>query len=388
MALDLSRVGKRGELKARREPYWQRLRAGCYIGFRPSKVGGAGTWIARVFDADASRYHVKSLGDFGSLTPNERFTAARREVDRVAELVEAGGEVRRKIETVADACGDYLRVNSNKIAEGVFRRHVYEDPVAKVNLDKLRRHHLLAWRERLEKAPALQSRNKGGDVRLKSRAKSTVNRDMAPLRAALNKVLASGAPNSEAAWQEALRPFKNADQPRKLYLDKEQRRQLLAHVSIEAQPFITALCLLPLRVGAIAALLSGDWDRKTAELTISKDKAGNRRRILLPAEAARLFSDQTASKLPAAPIFMRANGKPWGRKEWGDEIRKAAEAACLPKGTIAYTLRHSTITDLVTAGLPLLTIAQISGTGVQMIERHYGHLVSNAAVKALAELAL
>ena len=64
------------------------------------------------------------------------------------------------------------------------------------------------------------------------------------------------------------------------------------------------------------------------------------------------------------------------------------EAADLPDGASAYTLRHSTITDLVTAGLPLLTIAQISGTSAEMIERHYGHLASDAAVKALGELAL
>jgi len=38
--------------------------------------------------------------------------------------------------------------------------------------------------------------------------------------------------------------------------------------------------------------------------------------------------------------------------------------------------------------LPLLTIAQISGTSAEMIERHYGHLASDAAVKALGELAL
>jgi site-specific recombinase XerD len=59
-----------------------------------------------------------------------------------------------------------------------------------------------------------------------------------------------------------------------------------------------------------------------------------------------------------------------------------------PSEASAYTLRHSTITDLVTAGLPLLTIAQISGTSAEMIERHYGHLVSDAAVKALGALAL
>jgi hypothetical protein len=46
------------------------------------------------------------------------------------------------------------------------------------------------------------------------------------------------------------------------------------------------------------------------------------------------------------------------------------------------------ITDLVTAGLPLLTVAQISGTSAEMIEKHYGHLVRDAAVEALAGLAI
>ena len=53
-----------------------------------------------------------------------------------------------------------------------------------------------------------------------------------------------------------------------------------------------------------------------------------------------------------------------------------------------YTLRHSVITDLVAAGLPLLTVAQISGTSAEMIEKHYGHLVRQAAVEALATLTL
>ena len=66
----------------------------------------------------------------------------------------------------------------------------------------------------------------------------------------------------------------------------------------------------------------------------------------------------------------------------------ALTAALLTAEATAYTLRHSTITDLVRHGLPLLTIAQISGTSAEKIERHYGHLARDAAVKALAGLAL
>jgi len=386
MALDLSKVGERERLKAQREPHWQRLRAGCFLGFRPSKRGGKGTWIARVYDEDAGKYRLKALGDFGTLPGNEMFAAAKKEAERLAELVETGGEVRANMETVADACREYAKTRPE--AGHRFRRYVYADPIAKVKLDKLRRRHVKEWRERLEAQPALVSRRKEGNATHRKRAASTVNRDMAVLRAALAKVLSPGAPNSEAAWQEALKAVPNANGRRTLYLDRSQRRKLVAKTDAEAAPFVRALCLLPLRPGALAALTAGDFDKRTSELTIGKDKTGKPRRIQLPAEAANLLEAQAKNKLPGAPLFMRANGKAWDKETWKHPIAAAVTAAKLPNEATAYTLRHSTITDLVSAGLPLLTIAQISGTSAEMIERHYGHLASDAAVKALGKLAL
>lgn len=386
MAVDLSNVGKRSGLKAQREPHWQRLRAGCFLGFRPSKRGGKGTWIARAYDEDAKKYSVKSLGDFGTLAGKDAFAAAKREAEAWAELIEAGGKVRTKIETVADACRDYARTRPE--AESRFQRYVYGEPFAKVKLAKLRKRHVSEWRERLESQPALVSRRKKGAPVHRIRAPSTLNRDMAVVRAALAKVLPPGAPNTEAAWQEALKSIRNADGQRTLYLDRNQRRKLLEKVTSEAAPFVRALCLLPLRPGALAALVAGDFDTRTAELTIGKDKNGKPRRIQLPSEAARLLAEQAADKLPLAPLFMRANGKAWDKNCWKLPIAAAVATAGLPTAATAYALRHSTITDLVSAGLPLLTIAQISGTSAEMIERHYGHLASDAAVKALGELAL
>lgn len=87
MALDLGKVGKRERLKVQREPHWQRLRAGCFLGFRPSKRGGKGTWIARVYDEDTNKYQVKSLGDFGMLPGNEMFAAGKKEAEKLVESV-------------------------------------------------------------------------------------------------------------------------------------------------------------------------------------------------------------------------------------------------------------------------------------------------------------
>jgi integrase len=386
MALDLSKVGNRGNLKVQREPHWQRLGAGCFLGFRPSKRGGKGTWIARAYDEDTGKYRVKSLGDFRSLAGNEIFAVAKKQAEAHAELVESGGEVRAKVETVADACREYAKTRPE--AGERFRRYVYDDPIAKLKLAKLRYRNVKEWRERLEGQPALVSRRKEGPAIHRKRAPSTVNRDMAVLRAALAKVLSPGAPNSEAAWQEALKAVPNADGRRTLYLDRDQRRKLLDKTADDAAPFVRALCLLPLRPGALAALTAGDFDKRTAELTIGKDKTGKPRRIQLPADSASLLTAQAANKLPGAPLFMRSNGKAWDKNSWKLPIAAAAAVAGLPNDTTAYTLRHSTITDLVSAGLPLLTIAQISGTSAEMIERHYGHLASDAAVRALGELAL
>ncbi len=388
MALDLSKVGERDRLKpvASKEPHYQRLRIGCYLGYRPSTVGTGGTWIVRAYDEDSRKYRVKSLGDYGTLAGKDKFSAAKRDAEAFAELIESGGHVRAKIETVADACNEYAKTRPE--AQARFRRYVNADPIAKVKIAKLRRHHLLDWRDRLEKQPSLVSRNKEGERLTRQRAPSTINRDMTALRAALSKVLSPGAPNTEAAWQEALRAIPDANGRRTLYLDRDQRKQLLQAMDRDAAPFFLGLCLLPLRPGALAGLTAGDFDSRTRELTIGKDKNGKPRRIKLPDDAAKLFAAQTGDKLPAAPLFMRGNGRAWDKDGWKRPIAAAVKATGLPPDTTAYTLRHSTITDLVTAGLPLLTIAQISGTSAEMIERHYGHLASDAAFAALGALAL
>lgn len=388
---DLSRIGEREKLKPRsgNEPHWHRLRQGVYLGYRPSRKKAGGIWFARFYDAEANRNARKRLGDYGTLSGHDVFKQAKADAEAWAETVETGGERAHDMETVKDACEAYLREKPGLIAEGVFRRHVYSDPIAKVKLDKLRRHHLKAWRKRLEQAPALVTRTKEAEKkRMKERSKSTVNRDMVPLRAALGMVLKPGAPNTDAAWQEALRPFKGADKRRELYLDREERKKLIDATCDEARPFVKALCLLPLRPGALAGLTVRDFDKRTRALTVGKDKNGNPRQLTMPQMIADFFEAQVQDKLPAASIFARTSGEAWNKDAWKHPVKDAVKAASLPGAASAYTLRHSVITDLIRARLPILTVAQLSGTSVAMIEKHYGHLVRDDAEEALASIAI
>lgn len=388
---DLSRIGEREKLKPKAgdEPHWQRLRQGVYLGYRPSKKKAGGTWFARFYDAEANRNARKRLGDYGTLSGHDVFKQAKADAEAWAETVETGGERAREMDTVKDACTAYLEQRPGSIAEGVFRRHVYSDPIAKVKLDKLRRHHLKAWRKRLEQAPAMVTRTRDAEKkRMKPRSQSTVNRDMVPLRAALGMVLKPGAPNTDAAWQEALRPFKGADKRRELYIDRDERKALIDATCDEAQPFVKALCLLPLRPGALAGLKVGDFDKRTRALTVGKDKNGNPRQLTMPQVIADFFEEQVKNKLPAASIFARADGAAWNKDAWKNPVKDAVKAADLPGAASAYTLRHSVITDLIRARLPILTVAQLSGTSVAMIEKHYGHLVRDDAEEALASIAV
>jgi integrase len=296
--------------------------------------------------------------------------------------------------TVRQACERYVaHVRASrgeakaKDLHAKLNRWVYGDKIAGIELAKLSRKHVDAWRHRLAGAKVVVNPH-SDQQETRDRAASSVNRDMTPLRAALNFAHDSGDATSDMAWRVALRPIENADRQRDAYLDRAQRTALLNSASEDVRQFLRGLALVPLRPGALAALTVASFDKRLGVLTIGKDKSGRDRRIKLPSATAAYFADQAKDKLPSAPLLARANGKSWDKDAWKKPVKAAAKAAALPGSVTAYSMRHSAITDLVTAGLDLLTVAQLSGTSVAMIERHYGHLRADHAAAALAALAI
>ena len=343
-------VSARDRLKLRREPYWHRIGKGCYLGFRKMSAGG-GSWIARAMEGDDSgRKLYKALGDFSDKPDGVRFDAAKKEAEAWFAHLGRGGSAEDV--TVRQACDRYLqhlRDESNDSAAddaaARFANYVLSNTrLAELEIAKLKPAHLDAWRKALRALPT-----RSGSRRGESRSDSTLNRDMTCFRAALNLAYADGLVTSDFAWRKALLPLKNVDRRRELYLDRAQRRRFIAKAAPDVASFLRGLCLLPLRPGALAALTVGSFDRRLGLLTIGKDKAGGDRRIKLPKETAAFFLKAAASKLPGAPLLARADGKAWDKDAWKKPVKAAARAAELPDATTAYSLRHSTITDLVSA---------------------------------------
>lgn len=393
---NITKVADRAALKARNEPYWLKLATGSYLGYRKLTKDSLGSWIAYWRDADTGKKQKHSLGDFENLPASERFDAAKTAAD--AWLKTRGVTLRVGIDTVRDACEDYCkhlretgRTDTASDAEARFKRHVYpKKDLADCDLGKLTAHRLEQWRKGLQKTAVKVTRTKKKDVPVvtRTRSASSVNRDCSALRAALNRAHRLGCVASDVAWLEALKPTSGADKRRDVYLTRDQRRALIGAAAADLGAFLTGLSLVPLRPGALAALTVKSYDARHRVLTIGKDKSGGDRRIKLPESTAKFFGTLVVDKLPSAPLFARADGSAWDRFAWRDAIRDAVAAAGLPVSTSAYALRHSTITDLVTGGLDLMTVAQISGTSALMIERHYSHLQQDRAAAALAGLAL
>jgi integrase len=384
-------VHSRKKLKARSEPHWQRLTSLCYLGYRKT-AADAGTWVMRTQVEGKSERKYKALGAFDEVPDHKRFDAAKKAVESHVAHLEKGGSA--DVITVGKACDRLVQKYRNdnreaaaKDAVGRFNRWVHSNKkLAATPIQKLTAGMLADWRTKLAKTPAMhQDKNV---VSEKPRAPSSLNRDMAVLKTALNLAHEDGYSTSNHAWSSKLKPVKDANGRRDCYLDIDERRALIANASPDLATLVRAMSLIPMRPGAVAAFKVANFDKRLNSLVIGKDKAGKDRKITLPPSTATFFAEQTKDKTPSAPLFARADGSAWNKDSWKYPFKDAVVAAKLPITATAYALRHSTITDLIIQGLDTMTVSQLAGTSIVMIEKHYGHLRAEHATRALEGLAL
>jgi len=400
-------VSDRAALKPRREPYWEQLARGQHLGYRKSSKQTPGTWIARYTTPGTYKVVTHPLGDFAALPASQRKDAATEMARAWFKHIHDGGAPESK--TVEDACNHYvehLRITKGKKAaedaETRFRGYVLDDrKFASTQLAKLTPALIGDWRKRIEampKAKGIRGKSRSeqaitGDVDITGakRSPSTINRDMTPFRAALNLAHKDEWISRDSAWRNKLKPIPTADKKRELYLDIDQRRAIVNSADPAIKDFIQGLCILPLRPGALAELRACDFDKRLNQLMVNHDKTGSRR-LTLPDETADFIKRMAGDKIGNAYIFSSSDGKAWNKDKWKGPIRVAVLAASagssVPSNATAYTFRHSVITDLVHQGLDLLSVAQLAGTSVRMIERHYGHLRATVALPALAALVI
>ncbi|MFM1907984.1 MAG: hypothetical protein RLZZ591_1661 [Pseudomonadota bacterium] len=400
MATRLHSVSSRARLKPRRDPYFERLSVGLHVGYRKMQADSTGTWSIRLRDPDNGKAVVTSLGTLENYPDNERFDKAAEEGRRLLNHASAGGITTAK--TIKDVCNAYVKFLSSTKGEAAahdarrrFDRYVLDDArFASLELQKLKPSHISDWRQRLTDKPVHRGSGRGGKgskATDQQRSASSLNRDMTPFRAALNHSFDNAWVTNDFAWRSKLKPIANADRQRAGgYLTRAQRQRLIDAAKADetgVEILARVLCGLPIRPGALAKLRVKNFNTSLNELSIKLDKTGERK-IVLPSSMAELFKAACADKLPEAFIFTRADGTQWNKDAWKGPFKRAVLDAGLNESTVMYSLRHAVITDMVAAGVDLLTVSRLSGTSMAMLQKHYGHLIPSVAAAAIASVAI
>jgi integrase len=366
--------------KPEAQPYrvWDTTVPQLFLRVQPS---GVKSW-----NVQCDRATSRALGKWPAVTVDAARLRARK---LLTETEERGAPPDKVKDTVADACRDYVawlkaegRTAAAKDAERRFERTVYSDPLGKIRLQKLAQDDMEDWRSRVERGElAKLPTRKGRPPEAKPLGKGSVNRMRTPLVAALNRAVSRRkvTPDRAIEW-ESVKPFKNADKRRDLYLEREQRRALLANAGEDVRAVMECVALTGCRPGDPAAVLRRDYDAKHGTVTFRTKE--HPRNIPLSPAAKALFDRLAKDKLPNAHLFTNG-GASWDG-DWSDLVKEAAIAAGLPANVVLYTLRHCWITDAIVGGMDLLTVARLTGTSLAMIEKHYGQLVEGAAREKLA----
>jgi hypothetical protein len=107
------------------------------------------------------------------------------------------------------------------------------------------------------------------------------------------------------------------------------------------------------------------------------------------------FRERANGKAAADLLFAAAEGRPWRRDMWAEQVRaaivlhnKTAQGDTrVPAGASAYSFRHARISELLQVyGVDPLTVAAQTGTSLRMIERTYFKFIRSAMLEKLASL--
>jgi len=362
---------KRLRLKLRREPYWQQISKGKFLGYRRTIAGGS--WVARMRgDDNKQKYHA--LGD----VPNyeDALKAAN-------EWMESVGGVDNHRYTLRNAVDDYvkhLEINNSKQSSHDVKlrlnKHIptrlFNTELSSLTTAQLKRLH----------NDMVKTEAEGEDER---KSKDSANRVLAQLKAALNLAFRDGRVASDTEWSR-VSAFKNVASSRKLFLTDKQVKALLKNTEGGFHRLVKAGVLTGARYGELARVKVKDIDLKDGTIELV-GKTGHRI-CYLSDDAVKFLKDVCKDRLPEAYLFVKDDGTQWGKSHHLRSMRDAVLKSKLPRESVFYSLRHYHISKALLSGMPMQVVAENTGTSVRMIEKHYGKFTRTDRRKMMNEVVL
>jgi integrase len=404
----------RTRLAARHQPYWRGLEAGAALGYRKGSTAGA--WLVRIVDPSVGGgYRQVSLGraddalkadgvevlDYRQAEANARNWIARHH--RIAAGMEPEPVATPAAPyTVADATADYL---ADYVARGgkairttkqVAEAHILPT-LGKTSVGRLTRDKLKSWHRALAASPArirskpgeTRHRDSEGDPDASRRRRSSANRVLTVLKAALTHAYEEGKVTCHKDAWTAVKPFREADKAKIRYLLDDEITRLVDACPPDFRAIVTAALMTGCRYGELCALKARDFDPQAGTVAIRLSKGGKPRHIALTDEGREFFQNVVAGRAGNDRMFDRervvmqatreAPAKmarvPWGDSDQFRPISAACIAANITPAISFHELRHTYASRLAMRGVPVGVIAaQLGHSDTRMTERHYAHL--------------
>lgn len=203
--------------------------------------------------------------------------------------------------------------------------------------------------------------------------RSTANRDLTVLKAALNHAAESREWLPVAAWAK-VKPFKGVDVAKRRFLTDEESRRLVNASEPDFRPMVRASLLTGARYGELRHARVKDYDRQSRTVYLVETKNAIARPAYLDDDGARMLETAVAGKEPGDLLFSRSDGTQWKQADQLRRMNEAFDRAKIDKTTF-HDLRRSYGARLARAGVPMAVIAEALGHKDERITRkHYAHL--------------
>jgi integrase len=202
--------------------------------------------------------------------------------------------------------------------------------------------------------------------RKKPTSDGTLIRELVTLRAALKwakeeKWISGDLPHIEVPPQPP---------PRDRWLTREEADRLLASAKAHHTRTFMALALhTAARTGALLELTWDAVDLAAGTINLGHDH-GNKRRGIVPINKVLRPVLETARKAATSRHVIEHGGKPVASIKTG--FNAAAKGAHVA-GISPHVLRHTAVTWMVMAGVPMPMVARYAAMSLQMVEKRYGH---------------
>jgi integrase len=227
----------------------------------------------------------------------------------------------------------------------------------------------------------------GKDREAIRRRKSTANRVLANLVAALNLQWRDGKVTDNSAWKR-VRPFRETSAARVRFLDVAEAGRLLNSCEPDFRDLVRAALETGCRLGELVRLRVGDFNPDASTLTVTASKGGRSRHVHLTDLGAQFFEQLCAGRAKSQIMLRRADGLPWGPSQQDARIKRACERANIEPAISFHILRHTWASLSVMAGVPLAVVARNLGHATtRMTEMHYAHLAPSYAAQQIRDLA-